>query len=51
MGSRLNLRKERIADKVARDMLNKAQYILLADSLEYLTSGGRILDGRLLCPF
>ncbi|UCD53803.1 MAG: DegV family protein [Dehalococcoidia bacterium] len=32
--------------EVAKSMMPKVKYILLADSLEYLSSGGRILDGR-----
>jgi DegV family protein with EDD domain len=32
--------------EVANNMIAKVKYILLADSLEYLASGGRILDGR-----
>lgn len=32
--------------EVAKSMMNKVKYIILADSLEYLASGGRILEGR-----
>lgn len=32
--------------EVAKNMIPRAKDILLADSLEYLSSGGRILDGR-----
>ena len=30
----------------AKDMIPRVKYILLVDNLEYLTSGGRILDGK-----
>ena len=32
--------------EVANNMRAKAKYIVLVDNLDYLTSGGRILDGR-----
>ena len=32
--------------EVANNMVAKVKYIFLADNLDYLTSGGRILDGR-----
>ena len=32
--------------EVANNMVAKVKYILLADNLDYLASGGRILDGR-----
>ncbi|UCC90185.1 MAG: DegV family protein, partial [Dehalococcoidia bacterium] len=32
--------------EVANNMVAKVKYIFLADNLEYLASGGRILDGR-----
>jgi len=32
--------------EAAKNMVSKVKYILLADNLDYLTSGGRIADGR-----
>ncbi len=32
--------------EAAKNMMNKVKCILLVDNLDYLTSGGRILDGR-----
>jgi DegV family protein with EDD domain len=32
--------------EVAKNMIAKVKYIVLVDNLEYLSSGGRILDGR-----
>ena len=32
--------------EVAKNMMNKVKYIIVVDNLDYLTSGGRILDGR-----
>lgn len=32
--------------EVAKNMIPRVKYILLVDNLDYLTSGGRILDGR-----